>query len=164
MPADITELHMRGWGILLTIHLTLNVWVFSFKMNQFSHSLDINWVSYNSIQFWHNYQKLASDATGLRARSRKIGLPQWLSGKEAACSVGATGNEGSITGSGRSPGGEHGNPFQYSCLENPHGQKSLAGYRSWGLKDMDATQWLSTAQHILYNMGEVSERKKETLS
>ena len=26
---------------------------------------------------------------------------------------------GSIPGSGRSPGGEHGNPFQYSCLENP---------------------------------------------
>ena len=26
---------------------------------------------------------------------------------------------GSIPGSGRSPGGEHGNPIQYSCLENP---------------------------------------------
>ena len=26
---------------------------------------------------------------------------------------------GSISGSGRSPGGQHGNPFQYSCLENP---------------------------------------------
>ena len=26
---------------------------------------------------------------------------------------------GSIPGSGRSPGGEHGNPLQYSCLENP---------------------------------------------
>ena len=35
---------------------------------------------------------------------------------------------GSIPGLGRSPGGEHGNPFQYSCLENPHGQRSLAGY------------------------------------
>ena len=35
---------------------------------------------------------------------------------------------GSIPGSGRSPGGRHGNPFQYSCLENPHGQRSLVGY------------------------------------
>ena len=35
---------------------------------------------------------------------------------------------GSISGSGRSPGGSHGNPLQYSCLENPHGQRSLAGY------------------------------------
>ena len=30
---------------------------------------------------------------------------------------------------GRSPGG-HGNPLQYSCLENPWGQKSLGGYSS----------------------------------
>ena len=29
---------------------------------------------------------------------------------------------------GRSPGGGHGNPFQYSCLEDPHGQRSLAVY------------------------------------
>ena len=33
-----------------------------------------------------------------------------------------------IPGSGRSPGGGQGNPFQYSCLENPHGQRNLAGY------------------------------------
>ena len=30
-----------------------------------------------------------------------------------------TGGVGLITGSGRSPGGGNGNPFQYSCLENP---------------------------------------------
>ena len=35
---------------------------------------------------------------------------------------------GSIPGSGRSPGGGHGNPLQYSCLENSHGQRSLVGY------------------------------------
>ena len=29
------------------------------------------------------------------------------------------GDAGSVPGSGRSPGGEHGNPLQYSCLENP---------------------------------------------
>jgi len=28
---------------------------------------------------------------------------------------------------GRSPGGRHGNPQQYSCLENPHGHRSLVG-------------------------------------
>ena len=34
-------------------------------------------------------------------------------------------------GLGRSPGGEHGNPLQYSCLENQsHGQRSLGGYGS----------------------------------
>ena len=36
----------------------------------------------------------------------------------------------SIPGLGRSPGGGNGNPFQYSCLENPYQQRSLAGYSS----------------------------------
>ena len=39
----------------------------------------------------------------------------------------SVGDTGSIPGSGRSPGGGNGNPLQSSCLENPHGQKSLAG-------------------------------------
>ena len=39
---------------------------------------------------------------------------------------------GLILGSGRSPGGGHDNPLQYSCLENPHGQRSLEGYSPWG--------------------------------
>ena len=37
-------------------------------------------------------------------------------GEESACSAGEL---GSIPGLGRSPGGGHGNPLQYSCLENP---------------------------------------------
>ena len=48
-----------------------------------------------------------------------IGLPQCLSGKESVCNAGASGDMGSIPGWGRSPGGGHGNPLQYSCLENP---------------------------------------------
>ena len=47
-------------------------------------------------------------------------------------------------GLGRSPGGGHGNPFQYSCLENTHGQRSLAGYSPWGCKESDMTEQLST--------------------
>ena len=54
-----------------------------------------------------------------------LGLPQWLRGKESTCDAGDT---GSIPGLGRSPGGGHGNPLQYSCLENPHRQRSLAVY------------------------------------
>ena len=34
-------------------------------------------------------------------------------------------------GSGKSPGEWNGYPLQYSCLENPHGQRSLAGYSPW---------------------------------
>ena len=36
-------------------------------------------------------------------------------------------NPGSVPGLGRSPGDGNGSPFQYSCLENPHGQRSLVG-------------------------------------
>ena len=43
-------------------------------------------------------------------------LPWWLDGKESACNAG---DLGLIPGSGKSPGGENGNPLQYSCLENP---------------------------------------------
>ena len=41
--------------------------------------------------------------------------PRGSGGKESACSAG---DLGSIPGLGRSPGGGHGNPLQYSCLKN----------------------------------------------
>ena len=47
---------------------------------------------------------------------------------------------GSILGLGRSPGDGNSSPLQYSCLENPHGQKSLAGYGPWGRKKSDTTK------------------------
>ena len=39
--------------------------------------------------------------------------------KNLPANAGDSGNVGLIPGSGRSPGGEHGNPLQNSCLENP---------------------------------------------
>ena len=65
------------------------------------------------------------------------GFPGGSDGKESACSVG---DLGLICGLGRFPGGGHGNPFQYSCLENPHGQKSQVGYSPWGSKESDTTE------------------------
>ena len=56
-------------------------------------------------------------------------------------------DHGSIPGLGRSPRGGHGNPHQYSCLENPHGQKNLMDYSPWNCKESDMTQWISTT-HI----------------
>ena len=41
----------------------------------------------------------------------------------------------------------HGNALQYSCLENSHGQRSLAGYSPWVRKELDMTERLSTAQN-----------------
>ena len=47
---------------------------------------------------------------------------------------------GSMPGSGKSPGGGHGNLLQYSCLENPNGQRSLVSYSPWGRKELDTTE------------------------
>ena len=55
----------------------------------------------------------------------------------------SAGDPSSIPGSGRSPGGGHGNPLQYSCLENRHGHRSLAGYSPWGRKESDTTERLT---------------------
>ena len=61
-------------------------------------------------------------------------------GEESACNAG---DQGSIPGSGRSPGGENGYPLQYSCLGKSHGQRSLAGYSPWGCKELDTTEQLT---------------------
>ena len=50
------------------------------------------------------------------------------------------GDLGSIPGSERSSVEENGNPLLYSCLENPHGQRNLAGYSPWGHKESDTTK------------------------
>ena len=60
-------------------------------------------------------------------------------GQESACNAG---DPGYIPGSGSSPGGGRGNPLQHSCLENPHGQRSLEGYILWGQKESDMTERL----------------------
>ena len=52
-------------------------------------------------------------------------------GKEPACNAGDIRDAGLIPGSGRSPGGGNGNPLQYSCPENPHGQ-GAGGLQSIG--------------------------------
>ena len=66
-----------------------------------------------------------------------LSFPGGSAGKEYICNVGYL---GLIPGLGRSHGGEHGNPLQYSCMENPHGQRSLVGYRPWDCKDSDTTE------------------------
>ena len=66
------------------------------------------------------------------------GLPQWLSNKESACNVG---DSGSVPGSGRCPGGGHGSPLQYSCLENP----------------MDRRIWWATVSGVTKSQTRLSE-------
>ena len=66
-----------------------------------------------------------------------LGFPGGSDGKGSTCSAG---DLDSIPGLGRFPGGGHGNPLQYSCLENRHGQRSLVGYSPWGCKESDTTE------------------------
>ena len=71
----------------------------------------------------------------------QLGLSWWLSSKESTCSAGDT---GLIPGSRRSPGEGHGNPLQYSCLENP----------------MDRGAWWATVHWVGVRHELVTEQKQ----
>ena len=61
----------------------------------------------------------------------------WPSGKESTCNAGDT---GLIPGSGRSPGGGHGNPLRYSCLENSMDSGAWRATVHRGHKESDRTK------------------------
>ena len=63
--------------------------------------------------------------------------------KNLPASAGDTGDAGLIPGSGRSPGGEDGDPLQYLPGKS-HRQRSLEGYGPWGHKEPDTAEQLST--------------------
>ena len=58
-------------------------------------------------------------------------------GKESACNAR---DVGSTAGSGRPPGGGHGNPPPVFLPGESHGQRNLAGYSPWGRKESDTTE------------------------
>ena len=60
------------------------------------------------------------------------GFPDGSAGNKSSCNAQGTGDKGSIPESERSPGDGHGNPLQYSCLENP----------------MDRGAWWATVQRV----------------
>ena len=78
-----------------------------------------------------------------------LGFPGGSDGKESALNNGTPGFDPWV---GKIPGGGHGNSLQYSCLESPHGWRSLAGYSPWGHKELDRMERLSTAQHNYSHM------------
>ena len=77
-----------------------------------------------------------------------MGFPGGSDDKESTCNVG---DLSWIPRLGRSPRGGHDNLPQYSCLENPHGQRSLVGYSSWGPKESDTTEPVSI-HSIVYTL------------
>ena len=66
------------------------------------------------------------------------GVPYSSGGKESACN---TGDPALSPGSGRSPGGGHGNPLQDSCLENP----------------MDREAWQATVHGVAKSRTQLSD-------
>ena len=71
-----------------------------------------------------------SHAVGITSpQVRRMGFTSGSDGKGSACNAG---DPGSVPGLGRSPGGGHGNPLQYSGLENP----------------MDRGAWQTTVQRV----------------
>ena len=74
-----------------------------------------------------------------------LGFPGVSDSKESACNVG---DLGLTPGLGRSL--EDGMATHSSILawENPHGQRSLAGYSPWAHRELDTTERLSTLHHL----------------
>ena len=52
----------------------------------------------------------------------------------------------------------------YSCLDNPHRQRSLMGYSPWGLKESDTTEWLSTAQHTAFILNKQTNKQNRSVN
>ena len=84
----------------------------------------------------------------------KIGFPKYLIVKESTCQCRRHRRGRFNPWSQRSPGGGHGKPLQYSFLENPHGQRSLAGHSPWDHKESDTTEYIRTLKirYTLYNI------------
>ena len=70
-------------------------------------------------QIWSLFSNWSQYSRELNTHTINSGLPWWPSSKESVCNSGTAWDLGLIPGSGTFPGGGHGNPLQYSCLENP---------------------------------------------
>ena len=68
-----------------------------------------------------------------------LGFPKWLSWERITCNAGDTGDAGSLYGWGRSSGGGHGNPLQYSGQENPM-DKEACGATVHSVAESDTTE------------------------
>ena len=72
--------------------------------------------------------------------------------KNPPANAGDVRDVGWIPGLGKFPGEGKGYPLQYSCLKNPHGQRSLVGYRPQSLKESDTTKAIQHAQHTVKSL------------
>ena len=90
-----------------------------------------------------------------------LDFPGGSDGKESACN---SGDPGSVPESGRFPGEGHGNPLQYSCLENPWTEEP-GGLQFMDPKETDPTEQLTHTQwYYLPARGDISQRKIQPCS
>ena len=135
--------------LLLWPSIFPSVHVFSTEL-----ALHIRWPKYWSLSFIlcpsNEYSVLISfkidwfDLLAVQGSLKSLLQYNHLKASILWCSACSEADLGLISGLGRSPGGGHGNLLQYSCLENPHGQRSLMGYSPWCLKESNTTEQLST--------------------
>ena len=104
-----------------------------------THSSVLVWrIPMDGEAWWATVHGVTKSQTRLSNRTElNNSLAAQMVKNPSACNEG---DLGSVPGLGRSPGGEHGNPLQYSCLENPHGWRSLVGYSPWAHKESDLTK------------------------
>ena len=84
--------------------------------------------------------------------------------KKSACNAGDTEDSGSIPGLGRSPGGGHGNPLQYSCLENPM-ERGARWAIIHGVSESDSTEHrrAHTRMHTHHSHGLIAHCVPDTI-
>ena len=87
--------------------------------------------------FWDTEYHTSLTSIAIAKLLSDVGFLGGSDGKESSCNAR---DPGSIPGSGRSPGEGNGNPFQYSCLENP----------------MDSGPWQATAQRVTKSQTQLS--------
>ena len=93
------------------------------------------------LWFWFASRSGLSEERKRGPCSLSWGFPGDSVGKVTDCNAGDAGDMGPVPVSQRFPGGGHGNPLQYPCLENPMDrERSLEGYSPWGHKELDMTE------------------------
>ena len=80
---------------------------------------------------WGRKESDMTEQLNSNNRWGKKGVPAAASGQKPTCHCRRCKRQGSIPGSGRAPGGGHGNSLQYSCLEKPMAtHSSILAWRS----------------------------------